>query len=89
MHEGASLPPLPLRRAWVADTIGVWIAEGWLYLAVIVDISSRMVFGWAMDAHREAVLVENAKLDGTGASASGARFDSHHADRGSQYTCHD
>jgi putative transposase len=44
--------------------------QGWLYLAVVLDIYSRMVVGWAMDAHREAVLVENARLDGSGASAS-------------------
>jgi len=46
---------------WVADITGVWTMEGWLYLAVVLDIYSRMVVGWAMDAHREAVLVENAR----------------------------
>jgi len=55
---------------WVADITGVWTMEGWLYLAVILDIFSRMIVGWAMDAHREAVLVENARLDGPGASPS-------------------
>jgi putative transposase len=55
---------------WVADITGVWTMEGWLYLAVILDIFSRMIVGWAMDAYREAVLVENARLDGPGASPS-------------------
>jgi len=36
--------------------------EGWLYLAVVLDIFSRMVVGWAMDKHREAMLVKQAAL---------------------------
>ena len=38
---------------WVADITGVWTMEGWLYLAVVLDIFSRMVVGWVMDTHRE------------------------------------
>ena len=34
--------------------------KGWLYLAVVLDIFSRMVVGWAMDQHREEALVEQA-----------------------------
>lgn len=36
--------------------------EGWLSLAVVLDIFSRMLVGWAMDKHREAVLVKQAAL---------------------------
>jgi len=49
--------PIP---AWVADITGVWTWEGWLYLAVVLDIFSRMVVGWSMDQHRDEALVEQA-----------------------------
>jgi transposase InsO family protein len=42
----------------VADITGVWTWEGWLYLAVVLDIFSRMVVGWAMAQHRDEALVE-------------------------------
>ena len=45
---------------WVADITAIWTMEGWLYLAVVLDIFSRMVVGWAMDAHRDEVLVDQA-----------------------------
>lgn len=73
---------------WVADITGVWTMEGWLYLAVVLDIYSRMVVGWAMDAHREAVLVENA-LQMALARRHPEPGLLHHSDRGSQYTCQD
>jgi putative transposase len=47
---------------WVADITGVWTWEGWLYLAVVLDIYSRMVVGWAMESHRDEALVEQAAL---------------------------
>ncbi len=45
---------------WVADITGVWTWQGWLYLAVVLDIFSRMVVGWAMESHRDEALVEQA-----------------------------
>jgi putative transposase len=73
---------------WVADITAIWTMQGWLYLAVVLDIFSRMVVGRAMDAHREATLVENALQ-----MALLRRHPQpgllHHSDRGSQYTCHD
>ncbi len=35
-------------EAWVGDITYVWTAEGWLYLAVVIDLFSRKVVGWAM-----------------------------------------
>ena len=71
---------------WVADITGVWTWEGWLYLAVVLDIFSRMVVGWAMESHRDEALVEQAAL-----MALARRHPEpgllHHSDRGSQYTC--
>ena len=45
---------------WVADITAIWTAVGWLYLAVVLDIFSRMVVSWAMGAHRDEVLVDQA-----------------------------
>jgi putative transposase len=38
-------------RGWVADMTYVWTTEGWLYLAVIIDLFSRRVVGWSMAEH--------------------------------------
>ena len=62
--------------------------QGWLYLAVVLDIFSRMVVGWAMDAHRDAILVEHA-LQMALARRHPEPGLLHHSDRGSQYTCQD
>jgi transposase InsO family protein len=35
-------------QIWVGDITYVWTAAGWLYLAVLIDISSRRVVGWAL-----------------------------------------
>jgi putative transposase len=45
---------------WVADITAIWTTEGWLYLAVVLDIYSRIVVGWAMNGHRDEALVEQA-----------------------------
>ena len=49
----ASVP----NQKWVTDTTAVETAEGWLYLAVILDLFSRMVVGWAMAATEDGQLV--------------------------------
>lgn len=73
---------------WVADITAIWTAEGWLYLAVVLDIYSRMVIGWAMDAHRDEALVEQAARMAL-ARRQPAPGLLHHSDRGSQYTAAD
>ena len=45
---------------WVADITGIETAEGWLYLAAIVDIYSRLVMGWAMSKERDEQLITKA-----------------------------
>lgn len=72
-------------QAWVADISYVWTMEGWLYLAVIVDLFSRRVVGWSMDKTMTEQLVHNALDMALGhrvPCASGLVF---HSDRGSQY----
>jgi putative transposase len=76
--------PAPNRK-WLTDLTAIWTAEGWLYLAVVLDTYSRLVVGWAMDRRREERLVESAlwmALQGRKPEAELL----HHSDRGSQYT---
>ena len=70
---------------WVTDITGVWTAEGWLYVAVVLDLFSRLVVGWAMAAHRDAELVEQALHMALRHRHPAAGL-LHHSDRGSQYT---
>ena len=70
---------------WVTDITGVWTAEGWLYVAVVLDLFSRLVVGWAMAAHRDAELVEQALHMALARRRPEAGL-LHHSDRGSQYT---
>jgi putative transposase len=70
---------------WVADITGIGTAEGWLYLAAIVDISSRLVVGWAMSKERDEHLVVKAAKMALTQRRPGAGL-VHHSDRGSQYT---
>ncbi|GLV55913.1 transposase [Dictyobacter sp. S3.2.2.5] len=72
---------------WVADTKAVETAEGWLFLAVILDLFSRMVIGWAMGATEDAALVELA-LRMAVARRHPAVGLLHHSDRGSEFTSH-
>ena len=45
---------------WVADITGIETAQGWLYLAVVLDLYSRLVVGWAMSKERDEQLVTKA-----------------------------
>ncbi len=72
-------------RKWLTDITAVWTAEGWLYLAVVLDVYSRLVVGWAMASHREEHLVEEALLMALGWRKPIEEL-LHHSDRGSQYT---
>ncbi|MDQ5771071.1 DDE-type integrase/transposase/recombinase, partial [Thiothrix subterranea] len=47
-------------QKWVGDITYLWTDEGWLYLAVIIDLFSRQVIGWAMDQRMTADLVGDA-----------------------------
>jgi putative transposase len=70
---------------WVADITGIGTAEGWLYLAAVVDIYSRYVVGWAMSKERDEQLVTKAVEMALTQRRPGAGL-VHHSDRGSQYT---
>jgi putative transposase len=70
---------------WVADTTYIWTAEGWLYLAVVLDLFSRMVVGWSMAAIQDATLVVQALHMALARRRPQAGL-LHHTDRGSTYT---
>jgi transposase InsO family protein len=60
-------------QKWTSDTTYIWTQEGWLYLAVVLDLFSRMVVGWAMAAVQDTTLVVHALRDGSGSSLSPSR----------------
>jgi putative transposase len=95
-HHGSPLAPnllarqftaLAPDRVWLADITYIPTAEGWLYLAAILDMFSRRIVGWAMDdritqeltlsALRMAIVTRHPKPGLL-----------HHSDRGSQYAAH-
>jgi len=73
---------------YVGDITYIPTREGWLYLAVVIDLFSRAVVGWAMDSRMKADLVNDAMLMAiwTRNPAQGLIF---HSDRGSQYASDD
>jgi putative transposase len=72
-------------QKWAADFTYIWTAEGWLYVAVVIDLYSRRVVGWSMRASMTTDLVAEAL---TMALYRRGKPDAlmHHSDRGSQYT---
>jgi putative transposase len=77
-------------QAWVGDFTYIPTAEGWLFLAVVIDLFSRKVVGWSMqpDMRRNLVIdaLEMAWLGRNPCKLSGLIF---HSDRGSQYASED
>ena len=71
-------------RVWAGDITYVWTTEGWLYLAVILDLYSRLVIGWAMSQRLTVELAEQA-LTMALANRNPLAGLLHHSDRGSQY----
>jgi len=74
-------------KKWVTDITYIPTMQGWLYLAVILDLYSRMVVGWSMSGNCDENLVERA-LDQALARRCPTGGLLHHSDRGSQYTSH-
>lgn len=73
-------------HVWVSDITYIWTREGWLYLAIVLDLCSRRVVGWSMKHTIDKSLV----LDALGMGLAGRRPRLgllHHSDRGSQYAC--
>lgn len=72
-------------QLWVADLTQHPTGEGWLYIAVVLDLFSRMVIGWAMGPHAAASLVVDAvNMAVRHRRPTGTVI--HHSDHGAQYT---
>jgi len=72
-------------RKWIADFTYVWTAEGWLYVAAVIDLFSRRVVGWSMSAGMTAQLVTDALVMAIWRRGKPDAL-LHHSDRGSQYS---
>jgi transposase InsO family protein len=72
-------------RKWVVDITYIPTAEGWLYLAVVLDLYSRRVVGWAMSERMTAELTMRALRMALNSRLVTADL-IHHSDQGSQYT---
>lgn len=70
---------------WVADFTYIDTADGWLYLALVLDVFSRKIVGWAMENHMETSLVEQALRMALTRRQPNPNALLHHSDRGSQY----
>jgi len=77
-------PPRSANRIWVSDITYVFTAQGWLYLAAVMDLCSRKIVGWATSDSLETSLVQ-AALQQALATRQPAPGLLHHSDRGSQY----
>jgi putative transposase len=71
-------------RKWIADFTYVWTAEGWLYVAAVIDLFSRRVVGWSMKAEMNAQLVADALIMAIWRRGKPDAL-LHHSDQGSQY----
>ena len=93
-HSYAVAPNLLARQfdveqsdtVWAGDITYLWTAEGWLYLAAVLDLHSRKVVGWAMSSRIDAALVQEALRMALGRRGPAPGL-MHHSDRGSQYAC--
>ena len=76
---------IEVNRVWVSDITYLWTWEGWLYLASVIDLSSRKIVGWALADHMRTDLVLDALAMAVDRRnpPTGVIF---HSDRGTQYT---
>ena len=72
-------------QVWVGDLTYLWTREGWMYLAVLIDLYSRSIVGWSMSERMPVGLTLAAFEMAIGHRRPGPGL-VHHSDRGSQYT---
>lgn len=75
---------LQIDQVYASDVTYIWTQEGWLYLAVVIDLCSRQVVGWSMSSRMKAQLVCDALTMAIWRRRPQAGL-IHHSDRGSQY----
>jgi transposase InsO family protein len=72
-------------KIWTGDITYVWTKEGWIYLAVVMDVYSRKIVGWSIDSNLSTELVIRALMMAV-VHRNPERAIIFHSDRGSQYT---
>ena len=79
--------PSAPNQTWTADLTYVWTAEGWLYLAIVLDLFNREIVGWSIKPRMTADIVTDALTMAWFRRKPGPGL-IHHSDRGSQYASH-
>jgi len=79
--------PQAPNQFWGTDITYLWTQEGWVYLAVVIDLYSRRVVGWSMDKRMKKALVIRALMMAVNLRQPPPGL-IHHSDRGSQYASH-
>lgn len=80
--------PSAANRVWGADITYLWTQQGWIYLAVVIDLYSRRVVGWSIDRRMKKPLVIRALMMAINLRKPPPGLICH-SDRGSQYASHD
>jgi len=80
--------PSAPNQAWGTDITYLWTQQGWIYLAVVIDLYSRRVVGWSIDRRLKKALVIRALMMAVNLRKPPPGL-IHHSDRGSQYASHD
>ncbi len=80
--------PTAPNQSWGTDITYLWTQEGWIYLAVVIDLYSRRVVGWSIDRRMKKALVIRALMMAVNLRKPPPGL-IHHSDRGSQYASHD
>lgn len=86
LNRDFSVKHRPLNQAWVSDVTYVPTRDGWLYLAIVLDLGSRRCIGWAMAERLDTELTLRA-LQMAIATRRPPPGVIHHSDRGTQYAC--
>lgn len=76
--------PTEQNRVWTTDITYIWTLQGWVYLAVVLDLYSRRVVGWSLDRTMTTALVARALTMAVNLRNPPPGL-MHHSDRGSQY----
>jgi putative transposase len=79
--------PTAPNQVWTADITYLWTDEGWLYLAIVLDLFNREVIGWSLKPRMTSDIVTDA-LTMAWFRRRPAPGVMHHSDRGSQYASH-
>jgi putative transposase len=86
-HLNRQFKPSEENRVWASDITYIPTGEGWLYLAIVMDLYSRKIVGWSMQDNMRAELACNALQDALGRRKPQQGL-MHHSDRGVQYASH-